>query len=90
MGQVNPVVSFMKLSFPKQVDHGFPISIEENNIVKMAATISGPNSYSLGDRGGIELVEVDGGKVTFSNATASRPTNWTSKCCGQFYEIILS
>ena len=56
----------------------------------MAATISGPNSYSLGDRGGIELVEVDGGKVTFSNATASRPTNWTSKCCGQFYEIILS
>ena len=55
--------------------------------MKMAATISGPNSYSLGDRGGIEF---DGVKVTFSNATASRPTNGTSKSRGQFYEIILS
>ena len=66
------------------------ISIEESKIVEMAATISEPGSYSFVNGGGIESVEVDGVKVTFSNATASRTTNGTSKSRGQFYEIILS
>ena len=59
--------------------------------MKMAATISGPDSYFLGNIGGIESVAVDGVKVTFSNATtSSRLSNATDKSRGQFYEIILS
>ena len=64
------------------------ISIEKNKIVKMAATIKGPNSYYITSRG-IESVEVDGVKVTFSNVSGSS-SNGTSKSGGQFYEIILS
>ena len=67
-----------------------PIAIDKNKIVKMAATISGPDSYFLVS-GGIESVEVDGVKVTFSNATTSSGlSNGTDKSRGQFYEIILS
>ena len=63
-----------------------PISIEENKVVKMDATIMGPNSYYIEEGQGVESAEVDGVKVTFS----SWPNNSHNIFIGQFYEIILS
>ena len=66
-----------------------PISIKENQLVIMDATISGPNSYYIGKFGGVKSVEIDGVKVIFNNVSGS-PSNGTNIFGGQFYEIILS
>ena len=66
-----------------------PISVKENQLVIMDATIRGPNSYYIGKFGGVKSVEVDGVKVIFNNVSGS-PSNGTNIFGGQFYEIILS
>ena len=67
-----------------------PISIKENQLVIMDATIRGPNSYYIGKFGGVKSVEIDGVKVIFSNSRVFRLGNGTNHFGGQFYEIILS
>ena len=64
-----------------------PISLEENEVVTMAATIRGPPS-SYGCEGK-ESVEVDGVIVTFSNGPSGLE-NGTDVNAGQFYEILVS
>ena len=64
------------------------ISIEENKIVEMAATIKGPKSYR-GSKGK-QSVEVNGVTMTFSDVLVPGRSNCTSENVGQFYEIILS
>ena len=64
------------------------ISIEENKIVEMAATISGRRSYRVSK--GKQSVAVNGVTMTFSDARRPGPSNNTGENAGQFYEIILS
>ena len=54
-----------------------PISIKENQLVIMDATISGPNSYYIGKFGGVKSVEIDGVNVIFNNVSGS-PSNRTN------------
>ena len=63
-----------------------PISVKQNEVVTMVATVSGPRSYSGGN--GKASVEVGGATVTFRNSP--RSVNGTSVQGGQFLEIILS
>ena len=73
--------------------HGFnvilptPISLDENEVVTMAATIRGPPSCYGCE--GKESVEVDGVIVTFSNGPSGLE-NGTEVNAGQFYEILVS
>ena len=63
-----------------------PISVEQNEIVTMVATISGPPSC-YGENGQA-FVEVGGATVTFIDLP--RPNRRTNVQHGQFYEVILS
>ena len=63
-----------------------PISVEQNEVVTMVATIKGPPSCCGGS--GKASVEVGGATVTFTNPQQS--INSTSVTAGQFFEIILS
>ena len=64
-----------------------PISVDQNKVVTMKATIRGPTSYR-GDNGKASVV-VDGVTVTFVDAKYVS-TNGTDVNTGQFPQIILS
>ena len=63
-----------------------PVALKKNEIVTLAATIKGPQSF--GGTSGLSEVTLEGVSVTFSDARL--PTNGTNTGIGQFHEIILS